>query len=384
MLFNRAPRRSRDMKVFIFDLCRICPNNRALSACLRHFCEKNGYEITASPDRADFIVFNGCNVLVWNLETLDYFRRKLRPGSGNHVVAIGCAPPMDEAGLEKNFHYLPLHRIVADPREVDRLFGARHPFKLIYSAKTLGLSPCDRTADVGKARDFAHIMISDGCLAKCSFFVYPQIKGSLRSMPAADILRELDSLRKKGKRKIVLVTDDAAVWGRDIGSDIFALLAQMVERAPDCRFGLRFHPAFIKKTAGRLKPFWNHFIAVGLPLQSGSDRLLRLMRRGYTVREVLDLVSAIRKQSSNKIWIHTDMLIGFPTETDEDFEKSLQAAEIFDTACFFSFAAHSNTPAGKMKGQIPKQDIQKRIHLLKSRNRKFLHFEEISPRPSGI
>lgn len=371
------------MKVFIYDLSRrSCFSNMHLSVCLRRFCARNGYTVTENRGEADIVVINGCNIQKRNLEIIDDCRRALQVFPHRRVIAVGCVPPM-KADAGRNFHILPLKKMIRDPSAVDRLFGAANRFEMIPMSDALHGSSLDMPAVLSKLfGDFAPLKITDGCQGRCSYCVYPQAKGRIRSVPLKRVLAEFDRLAGKNGHHVALISDDTLSWGRDIGTDITTLLAGLLKRSPGCRLGANsFHPCLLRRMLGRLRPFLGNFAGFTLPIQSGNDRILRLMNRGHTAGETLELVAQLRAEYPG-LWINTDIIVGFPTETFPEFMDSVRAARSFDSVSFLAFVAYPSTAAGRMKRQVPDREIERRMRVIRRMGRRF-HFFTNSPLSTG-
>ncbi len=360
-------------KVLIIDINKYCTENAYFSACLRKFCERNNFRLTESCDEADIFVVNGCNIVRQGEEVAAALRKAARARTEIKVIAFGCTPPLKRVKGEKNFHVIPVRDIVRRPGDIGKAFGAKEPFRILPMNTALeGVNIPVPSIFSGIKHDYAHLKISEGCLGKCTYCAYKQAKGPLLSVPLEDILNEFDSLLAKGHSRFSLVSDDAVCWGRDLGSDLSVLLSRLVERAPSCEFiTTSFNPNFLNaELLKRLEPFLANFAVITMPIQSGNNRILRLMKRGYTIEKVSGIVSRIRRRFE-AIWLATDVIVGFPTETFPEFMDSVRAAGRFDSAVFLSFVPHPFTPAGEMAGQIPQKEILRRKAVVRNLAKKF-------------
>jgi len=174
------------------------------------------------------------------------------------------------------------------------------------------------------------VQIAQGCLGRCSYCITRTARGPLVSFPAAEIVKKVGAFIRAGTPEIQLTAQDASAWGRDTGSNLPELLAEIGGLPGHFRIRVgMMNPATVK---GILAPLVDAYASdhifrfVHLPVQSGSDRILQRMGRGYTVADFETIVAAFRKKYPG-ITISTDMIVGFPGETDEDFSRSNELIE---------------------------------------------------------
>jgi tRNA-2-methylthio-N6-dimethylallyladenosine synthase len=229
----------------------------------------------------------------------------------------------------------------------------------------------DHLGGVGKPGAFVSIM--QGCNMHCAFCIVPSTRGAERSRPISEIVDEVRRLAESGTREVTLLGQIVNLYGRHEfekrdGLSPFVQLLEAVCEVPGIA-RVRFtspHPigyrADLIEAFTRLPKLAEH---VHLPLQSGSDRILKAMRRGYTVEKYLRLVDALRAARPG-IAITTDIIVGFPGETDEDFEETLRVArEVdFDNAFIFRYSPRRDTPAATMDGQLPEAVKEERNQRL--------------------
>lgn len=211
-------------------------------------------------------------------------------------------------------------------------------------------------------RTRAYVKIEDGCENRCTYCIIPSARGKVRSKLPEDVIREVEALTRGGCREVVLTGIETASYGRDLKTvDLASLLCRVdkisgIERV---RLG-SLDPSlmtdrFVSKIAD-LKSLTPHF---HLSLQSGSDRILALMKRKYNSRMAFEGMERIRKVMPNAMFT-TDIIVGFPGETEEDFEATVDFVKRakFLSAHIFAYSKRAGTPAAVMKDQIP-EDIKK-------------------------
>jgi tRNA-2-methylthio-N6-dimethylallyladenosine synthase len=220
----------------------------------------------------------------------------------------------------------------------------------------------EQKLEIGQVTAFVSIM--QGCNMHCAFCIVPQTRGSERGRPIAEIVAEVRSLAERGVKEVTLLGQIVNLYGRHEfpkvdGKSPFVQLLEAV-CAVDGIERVRFtspHPIGYRddliEAFSRLPKLVEH---VHLPLQSGSDRILKIMRRGYTAEKFQKLAERIRAARPGMA-ITSDIIVGFPGETDEDFQKTRDLCEAvsFDNAFVFRYSPRQNTPAATMEAQISEE-----------------------------
>jgi len=206
-------------------------------------------------------------------------------------------------------------------------------------------------------RDTVYIRISRGCKEFCTYCATRFAIGPLLSNPADMILANFDRHLKSGQRIFALCAEDTGAYGQDVGLDFPTLLAQLLRRKEDFLINIRQHTPhwIIGNLEAYLKVFSDKRVkSITLPFQSGSDRILKLMGRRYNAQELIKTVKAIRKHAPH-LMLRTHVIVGFPTETEEDFRKTLVLVKElpWDMVLAFPYTDRSRTEAAKINGKIP-------------------------------
>lgn len=361
------------IKTLVVDINPDCISNSYLAACLERFMRRNGMKRVNGLEDAETVFFMGCNAQERNLSTLEMFRKIALKYPEKRIIALGCTPGVNlKTFKEPNFHILPYWKLVRNPGLLGKLQGASRNFeftaadgaldkKKFYSLKTRFKNHAD----------IFFIRISDGCMENCTFCSIKCGKGSLRSLGTGEILAEFRRGLKKGKKRFAFFGEDAGCWGMDRGSDISVLVKAMTHDCPRARLLMpAFNPAYLGRFFQKLAPYWKYVEHVSFPIQSGNRRVLKLMNRSYDTKQVLKLVSKIKKISPGTE-IVTDVIIGFPTETMSEFMESVKAASHFDAAYFFTFTSHPSTKAAEIKGHTSRREMEKRISIVKRLKSKY-------------
>ncbi len=353
-----------------------CQMNERDTETMKGLLAQDGYEFVDSPQQADLIVYNTCCVRE-NPERKVYGQvgslKELKEQNPDLRIAItGCMPQQSEE-LERmrqrlthvdliigthNVHRLPelLHRIEATGERIIEVW--EDPEEIVE-----GL-PAQRE---GRFKAFVNIMY--GCTNFCTYCIVPYTRGPERSRRPEDIVAEIAQLTESGFIEFTLLGQNVNSYGKDLGLDLdFAALLEQVN-AIDGVKRIRFttsHPKDITPalidTMAKLPKVCEH---LHLPVQAGSDKVLKEMNRRYTVEKYLGIVEKLKEKIPN-ISLTTDLIVGFPGETEADFQATLDLVrEVqYDSAFTFIYSPRSGTPASKREDQVPEDVKKDRIYRL--------------------
>jgi tRNA-2-methylthio-N6-dimethylallyladenosine synthase len=338
-----------------------------------------GFETTDDPEQADVILFNTCSVREKAQEKVFHDLGRIRPlkqarpgliiGVGGCVASqegaaiVARAPYVDLVFGPQTLHRLPqmirARRSSGKP-QVDISFPEIEKFDNLPPARVEGCT--------------AFVSIMEGCSKYCSFCVVPYTRGEEVSRPFDDVLTEAAGLAEQGVKEITLLGQNVNAY-RGSMSDAevadLALLLDYLAEVPGIE-RLRYttsHPKdFSERLIGahaRIPQLVSH---VHLPVQSGSDRVLSAMKRGYTALEYKSIIRRLRAARPDAA-ISSDFIVGFPGETDEDFEQTLQLVEDigFDSSFSFMYSPRPGTPAASLPNQVPQATKQARLARLQAR-----------------
>ena len=217
-----------------------------------------------------------------------------------------------------------------------------------------------------KYKAFVNIMY--GCDKFCTYCIVPFTRGKQRSRKEEDILKEINELIKKGYKEVTLLGQNVNAYGKDLtdGSSMDKLLEDVAKTGIERIRFVTSHPwDFTDSMIDVIAKYDNIMPYIHLPLQSGSDKILKLMGRRYTKDSYLSLAKKIREKVKNAV-ITTDIIVGFPNETEEDFNETLDVVEKvkYDGAFTFIYSPRENTPAAKMEDSIDLETKEKRLYKL--------------------
>ena len=362
-----------------------CQMNVRDSEAATALLEAAGHIPVSTEDEADLIVVNSCSVrgkaedkALGKLGLLCATKRE-RPG--RVVGLMGCMAQRLGADIFKRVPALDFsvgtRRSGAIPRMVARVLAGE--------TALLEISQADETPDVPDAHTgagfSAFVTVLLGCNRRCAYCIVPDVRGSEYSRPAREILAEIAALARNAVREVTLLGQSVMNYGRanavwdasDAPSpggytEPFARLLESVAALPGIA-RIRFtsgHPSGVTDQlvrAASTEPHICHHLH--LPVQSGSDRILRLMRRGYTRADYLDAVRRLRSAMPD-FAITTDVIVGFPGETVDDFEatRSLMNEAGFDNAFIFKYSPRPGTPAADMEDDVSEAEKMRRNQVL--------------------
>jgi len=344
-----------------------CQMNEYDSQRLAGFLEREGYAFTEELEAADIVLFNTCSVRETAETRLMGHLSKLKPikkQNPNLIIGIcGCMGQQHGQAFLKKVPYLDL---VMGPRQISEVGSFIHTIQQTRKplVKT-GFDDPYTHEDVVLRKDTvrAYVSIMEGCNHHCSFCIVPLTRGPQVNRPSSEIVEQCRKLADKGYKEITLLGQNVDAW-RQQKEHFGDLLCQINEL--DGIERIRFtspHPSHISpkviesiKNAQKVCE-WFH-----LPVQSGSNRILKLMKRVYTKEAFRELVAQIRSHWP-EAGITTDFVVGFPGETEEDFQETLHLVQDlrFDNAYCFMFSPRTGTEAATMENQLPLETRQRRI-----------------------
>ena len=352
-----------------------CQMNARDSEKLAGILERIGYVETDTED-ADFVIYNTCTVRE-NANLRVYGRlgqmKRTKQRHPDMLIAL-CGCMMQEP--------LVVDKIRKSYRHVDIIFGTHNIFKLaelIQTRLNTGKMVVDIWKDTNQIvedlpneRKYSFktgVNIMFGCNNFCSYCIVPYVRGRERSREPKDIIREIERDVADGVKEVMLLGQNVNSYGKNLENPIsFAKLLQEIEKIEGLE-RIRFmtsHPKDLSDeliaVMGQSKKICRH---LHLPLQSGSSRILKLMNRKYTKESYLDLVDRIRKGCPD-ISLTTDIIVGFPGETEEDFLETMDVVEKvgFDSAFTFIYSKRTGTPAASMENQVPEDVVKDRFDRL--------------------
>jgi tRNA-2-methylthio-N6-dimethylallyladenosine synthase len=364
-----------------------CQMNERDSEAVAAMLRARGYRIVESEDDCDVLLLNTCSVRdaaeQKAIGKAGYCLSRKRRDPDFVVGILGCMAQNRGAALLDRLPDVDLiigtqkfHRV---PDYLDNLRSARQAGipvgeAVVDTAEEAGSQNTIRDhLDLPERRVCAFVSIQQGCNMDCSFCIVPKTRGDERSRPMDDIVRECEELAARGTREITLLGQIVTSYGRRDyphggGISPFVQLLERVAAVPGIE-RIRFtspHPRGFRQDLadafGRVPKLGEH---VHLPVQSGSDRILSAMRRPYTRDRYLEIVESLRA-AQPAMAFSTDLIVGFPGETDADFEETMELCRTvdYDMAYVFKYSVRTGTPAASMPGQVPDEVREERNRVL--------------------
>ncbi len=357
------------------SICFGCQMNAKDSEKLEGILETIGYVKTDSED-ADFIIMNTCTVRE-NANLRVYGRlgqlKKYKKKNPDMLIAL-CGCMMQES--------LVVEKIKQSYRHVDIIFGTHNVFKLAelienkLNTKGMVIDIWEGTSEIvedlpsDRKYDFkCGVNIMFGCNNFCSYCIVPYVRGRERSRKPEDIIKEIEALVKDGVAEVMLLGQNVNSYGKNLEHPItFSQLLERIEQIEGLK-RIRFMTSHPKDLSDELiavmaksKKICKH---LHLPMQSGSTKVLSDMNRRYTKEDYLALVDKIKTVIPD-ISLTTDIIVGFPTETEEDFKDTLDVVRKvrFDSAFTFIYSKRTGTPAADMEFQATEEEIKDRFDCL--------------------
>jgi tRNA-2-methylthio-N6-dimethylallyladenosine synthase len=330
--------------------------------------------VEASEDEADMIVFTGCSVRgkaeqkVWS--ELGRYAPSWQKNRRPYVALTGC---IAQSLGERAFSRYPWVRLVSGPRHIGLLpEGLERVMENGRRVTLLDEDPreffdLDEFSGVRDNKYRGYVTIAHGCDNFCTYCIVPHVRGRFLSRPPADVLQEVRRLVESGAKEITLLGQNVNSYGNDFKNDYgFVRLLREVARAEGVervRFVTSLPQDFTEEIARVMAEEPTICPSLNLPIQSGSDRILKLMNRKYSRAEYMEKVRMVRRLLPES-GLASDLIVGFPGETEEDFEESMSAlSEIcFDLVHTAAYSERSGTPAATMPGALPQEVRMDRLN----------------------
>ena len=364
----------------------------------------NSFEEVRNPAEADIIVITGCGVTEFHeneaISLIDKIKKQALPSA--HFIIGGCLPKINKdqilkclpeatlIGYEESYKFDEI--INANVKLENVYYNTGHPYTYSYdiehfdddtdlivvnkidsiTAKDIMLQQYTYSTPrhyIWKESDVFQIRVSYGCGGNCSFCATKLGIGKFRSISKVEILRQLKDGVKQGFDKFVLVGDEIGFYGLDIGCDLMSLIDEMYEIAPSIHIAIRYiYPDMFVRYYSRLKKYFKngYIYYFCTAIQSASPRILKMMNRNPDISDFVSCIKDIR-ENDYPVKIHTQIMVGFPSETDNDFALTIKCLLDcdFDYYNINKFSMRKNTKAYKYREmQLSDNIIQERCELL--------------------
>lgn len=338
-----------------------CKVNVYESEFYRQSLMNAGYQEALPKEPTDIVIINTCTVTnTASFKSRQRIHQAKRTNPNAMVVVVGCYAQTAHALLKEKY-------------DIDLIVGAQHKDRLVELIEnTISISdyPYPKTFEALEIESFEHqqrayLKIQDGCNQFCSYCIIPYARGRERSLPFDEVLSQVDKL--KHHKEIVLTGIHTGRYGIEFNRSLSELLSTILDRSPCERIRISSIEVteiddallHLMKTNPRLAAHLH------IPLQSGHSDILKAMNRPYTLEQFKERVNHIRSMVPD-IHLSTDVIVGFPGETDEQFEESMKSIQEmnFGFIHVFPFSARENTKAETMKNMVDGKTKKQRVHRM--------------------
>ena len=346
-----------------------CKVNQTETGALAQLFEENGYTVVPGGEAADVYVVNSCTVTNFgDQKSRKWLRRAKRENPGAVTVLTGCYPqafPQEAAAIAEADVVTGSGNRRAILRDVQRVLDGEAERVVDIRPHEKGERFEDLPMDKFAEHTRAFVKVEDGCNRQCAYCVIPRARGPVRSRSEQSILQELHRLAAAGYKEIVLTAISLPSYGADTGTSLVDLVerAAAVPGVERLRLGSldpdMLHEDDIRRLA-RVEKLCPQF---HLSLQSGCDKTLRAMRRPYTTAQYAAIAARLREAfGPENVSFTTDVIVGFPGETEEDFAQSMAfvTAQRFLKVHVFPYSRRAGTPAYDFPDQVPEHEKEAR------------------------
>lgn len=357
-----------------------CPRNLVDSEVMLGILLKAGYEVAQELKDADYLVINTCGFLeASRKESTDTVEQVLcEKKKSAKLIVTGCMVQTHHDALQQQFPGIDYLLGSGDVEGILKAVESTQKGKTVTTARSY-LEVGEVPRQISTPKHYAYLKIAEGCRKRCSYCVIPTIKGPLRSKPQEQVLKEFRLLLDQGVKEVILIAQDLGDYGKDRGSknlgDLIDLLKAML--AVDQKFWLRLlylYPDEITdelialiKSDSRICPY------LDMPIQHINNGMLRAMRRATSKEDIIATITKLRQQVPGVV-IRTSLIVGFPGETEEQFEELVQFVQDYplDNIGVFKYSREPGSHSYDLPDQISEEVKEKRYHRLMQVQKKVL------------
>lgn len=349
-----------------------CPRNLVDSEVMLGILLKAGYEVAPSLEEADYLVINTCGFLeASRQESMDTVREVLAARKESaKLIVTGCMVQTHQDELKKTFPAIDYFLGSGDLEGILTAVQSSQPGAIVTSARSY-LEAGEIPRKISTPKHFAYLKIAEGCRKRCAYCVIPTIKGPLKSKSQEQILKEFNLLLDQGTFEIILIAQDLGDYGKDKGSKRLAALLDLLKAmlAIDKPFWLRLLYLYpdeitdeliaLMKSDPRICPY------LDMPIQHINNQVLKAMHRATSKEDIIHTITTLRREIPS-IFIRTSLIVGFPGETDEQFEELAKFIQDYplDNVGIFKFSREPGSHAYDLPDQISDEVKETRYHRL--------------------
>jgi MiaB-like tRNA modifying enzyme len=355
---------------FVYIEAYGCSANISEYEILSGLLLKEGFKIADNPSESDINIILTCVVKTPTSNRMAYRIKKLSELNKPLIVA-GCMPEVEYERIKSispGISLISTNHLKQIPKLINRIMEGE---KVELRGRNNEIKIC--SPKIRKNPVVNIVQISSGCKSSCSYCCVKLAKGNLFSYPPEMIVKDIEKSVREGCREIWITSQDNSCYGFDTGMDLVELLGRITQIKGNFRVRVgMMNPSHLGPIIGRLTEVYKSpkiYKFIHIPVQSGSDKILRLMRRGYTVKDFKEIVDKFR-ESIPDLTLSTDIIVGFPGETEKDFERTLSLVRRIrpDVVNVSKFGPRPGTDAVRMKrldDMAVKQRSTKLAHLVR-------------------
>lgn len=345
-----------------------CPRNLVDTEVMIGILLQAGYQATSDMQEADYLVVNTCGFLESSrkesLDTIQMLIDEKKPAA--KVVVTGCMVQNHKEIIKTEIPEVNYLLGSGDVTQILTVIESEQNKEIVTSAKSyLQAGEVPRTLSTPK--HYAYLKIAEGCLKRCSFCIIPTIKGSLKSKSIDQVLKEMRSLLVQGVKEVILIAQDLGDWGKEAKNSLENLLKAILSLPDSFKLRLLYlYPDEITDELIALIKNDNRILKyLDMPLQHINDQILKSMRRKTNKEQIILTITKLRREIPD-IVIRTSLMVGFPGETDEQFEELCQFVKEhpLDNIGVFKFSSEEGAHAATLPHHISEEVKEKRFNRL--------------------
>ncbi|HEV8051820.1 MAG TPA: 30S ribosomal protein S12 methylthiotransferase RimO [Parachlamydiaceae bacterium] len=357
-----------------------CPRNLVDSEVMLGILMKSGYEVSENLEDADFLVINTCGFLeASRKESMDTVRETLETRKKNaKLIVTGCMVQTHSDDMQKQFPGIDYLLGSGDVEGILKAVESTQKGKLVTTARSY-LEVGEVPRQLSTPKHYAYLKIAEGCRKRCAYCVIPTIKGPLRSKSQEQVMKEFNMLLNQGVREIVLIAQDLGDYGKERGSKNLGALIDLIKEmlSVDKDFWIRLlylYPDEITDELIALIKSDNRICRyLDMPIQHINNGMLKSMRRATSREDIIATITKLRHEMPDVV-IRTSLIVGFPGETEEQFEELVTFVQEhpLDNIGVFQFSREPGSHAYDLPNQIPEEIKKKRYDKLMKTQKKVL------------
>jgi ribosomal protein S12 methylthiotransferase len=355
-----------------------CARNLVDTEVMLGLLLQSGYEVTEQIEKADYLVVNTCGFLATarkescdTIESLFEGKKK-----GAKVIVAGCMVQKHKEELKTQFPDIHYFLGSGDMEKVLEAVRSENQGEAVTSARSY-LEWGEIPRQLSTPKNYAYLKIAEGCAKQCAFCIIPKIKGPLRSKPQERVLKEFDALLSQGVHEVILIAQDLGDYGKERKekSGLENLVREMLKRKGD--FWLRFLYLYPDEITDELLSLMASDPRVcaylDMPIQHINATMLKAMRRKTSREQIIATIQTLRSKLPGAV-IRTSLMVGFPGETEEQFEELVQFVKEYplDNIGIFKYSREEESPSAKMAGHLSEEIKQARFEKLAATQRKVI------------